>query len=196
MVVEVELEQRARWGCGGEGKREQNESLFLCLWEVAFLVQFSKMLTLCRFMSKWYPNKSHSWRNHLDGSKARSLDLSLEVTSSSSHQSSCRWQQYPGSCWCCFPDCPSALTLFPSQPPYSAELKVSWNLRKGCLPLPQTGKKTLIPVCWQIIIKRYVQRYVIIKRWAIKIIKRYVKIKIHIQSLGRYSSLSLFPFTV
>lgn len=72
------------------------------------------MLTLSRFMSKWYPNKSHSWRNHLGASTGRSLDFSLEVTSSSSHQSSCRWQQHPGSRWSRFRGCSSALTLFPA----------------------------------------------------------------------------------
>lgn len=113
-VGTVYWEQASRWGCGGEGRREKNESLFVCLWEVAFLVPFYKMLTLSRFMCEWYPNKSHSWRNHLGASTGSSLSFSLEVTSSSSHQSNCRWQQHPGSGWCCFPGCPSALTLFPA----------------------------------------------------------------------------------
>ena len=110
----VELEQGARWGCGGEGRREQSESSFLCLWEVDLLVQFYKMLPLSRSMGKWYPNKSHRWRNHVDASMGRPLGFSLEVTSSSSLQSSCRGQTRPGSHWCHFPGCFPALTLFPA----------------------------------------------------------------------------------
>lgn len=114
---------REQGGDVGE-KGKKNQSLFLCLWEVALLVQFYKMLTLSRFMGKRYPNRSHSWRNHLAASTGSSLNFSLEVSSFSSHQSSCRWQQRPGSGWRCFPGCPSALTLFPALL-CQAELKVS-----------------------------------------------------------------------
>lgn len=82
-------------------------------------------------MSKWYLDKSHSWRDHLDASTVRSSAFSLKLTSSSSHQSRwCRWQ-HPGSCWC---HSQAASLLWPysqpssAKPPYSTELKVPKSL--------------------------------------------------------------------
>lgn len=61
----VDLEQTVRWECGWEGKREDTESLSLCLWEVTLLDQIYKMLVLSKFVSKCYLNKNHSWKSHL-----------------------------------------------------------------------------------------------------------------------------------
>lgn len=116
------------------------------------------MLTLPRFMGKRYPNKTHSWRNHLGASTGSSLNFSLEVTSSSSHQSSCRWQQHPGSGWHCFPGCPSALAApllwHYSQPCFA---KQSWRSpkisEKAAFPYPSCAKKALVLVFWEIMVK-------------------------------------------
>lgn len=133
----IELEQRVTWGCGGRGEREQTEGLYLCSWVVALLYQIYKMLTLSRIMSKWYPNKSHSWRNRLNASMDRSLDFHLKVTSSSSHQNSCRWQHHPGPCWCHFPGCPcpSGLTLLPAVLWKSTLLCRAQGLQKSQKPM-------------------------------------------------------------
>lgn len=167
----VELEQRVRWGCEWEGKREHTESLFLCLWEVTLLDQIYKMFALSRFMSKWYPNKNHSWRNHL-----QLLQEDLWLSLWGNVLISPKQLQMTATSrllLTLFPRLSLCFDLIPSPAVARHPTLQSWRppkiSEKAAFPYPSHAKIALIPVSSQIMNKR------------------------HIQGLKSYYQLSLFP---
>lgn len=167
----VELEQRVRWGCGWERKREHTESLFLCLWEITLLDQIYKMLALSKFVSKCYPNKNHSWRNHL-----QLLQEGLWLSFWSNFLISAKQLHMKATSRLPLTQCPRLSLCFDLIPspsvPRHLTLK-SWRhpkiSGKAVFPYPSHAKIALIPVSSQIMNKR------------------------HFQGLKSYYPLSLFP---
>lgn len=154
----VELEQTVRWGCGWEGKREHTESLFLCLWEVNLLDQIYKMLSLSKFVSKCYPNKNHSWRNHL---QLLQEGLWLSFWSNLILPKQLQMTATSRLLLMLFPRLPLCFDLIPSPGISRYSTLQSWRppkiSEKAAFPYPSHTKIALIPVSSKIMNISHIQ---------------------------------------